>query len=220
MNRTRLMRLLLVVGAYALLVFGGQFFSEHILQYLQLDPRPSTQARVNTVVVITAASYVLLTAAPFMPGIEIGLGLMFMFGPNICLLVYLATVTALTVAFLLGRLVPAELLVRFFSWLHFRGAEALVRQIAPLGGDERLEFLMSRVPRDSAAFLLRHRYVALAILVNLPGNAFVGGGGGIGVAAGMSRLFTFPAYVLTVAIAVSPFPVLYYFTGGFGQFTH
>lgn len=36
------------------------------------------------------------------------------------------------------------------------------------------------------------RYVALAVLLNIPGNVVIGGGGGIAFAAGMTRLFSFP----------------------------
>jgi hypothetical protein len=48
---------------------------------------------------------------------------------------------------------------------------------------------------------------ALAILFNLPGSALVGGGGGISLAAGISRLVTYPQFLITTALAVSPIPI-------------
>jgi len=58
-------------------------------------------------------------------------------------------------------------------------------------------------------FLLRHRYLVLAVLFNLPGNAIIGDGGGIALIAGMSRLFPFPKYVLLVCVAITPVPLLF-----------
>ena len=56
--------------------------------------------------------------------------------------------------------------------------------------------------------LLRHRYLALGVAFNLPGNTLLGGGGGIALAAGMSGLYPLLAYVAVVAIAVAPVPLL------------
>ena len=55
--------------------------------------------------------------------------------------------------------------------------------------------------------LVRHRYVALAVLFNMPGNFLLGGGGGIAMVAGVSRLYSVPGFLVTVAIAVSPVPL-------------
>jgi hypothetical protein len=45
------------------------------------------------------------------------------------------------------------------------------------------------------------------VLINVPGNAVIGGGGGLAFAAGMSGVFSVPAFLLTVAIAVLPVPL-------------
>jgi hypothetical protein len=47
----------------------------------------------------------------------------------------------------------------------------------------------------------------LAVLVNMPGNAFIGGGGGIFFTAGLSRLFLPTQTVLTIVFAVAPVPL-------------
>jgi hypothetical protein len=56
-------------------------------------------------------------------------------------------------------------------------------------------------------FLLRHRYLALAIALNLPGNFLLGGGGGIALLAGVSRLYAVPGFLATVTCAVAPVPL-------------
>ena len=59
--------------------------------------------------------------------------------------------------------------------------------------------------------LLRHRYIVIAALFNLPGNALIGGGGGIGLISGMRRLFSYPEYLFAVCLAISPVPILFLF---------
>jgi hypothetical protein len=49
----------------------------------------------------------------------------------------------------------------------------------------------------------------IAAALNLPGNALIGGGGGIGLIAGMSRLYPYPKYILFVALAITPLPILF-----------
>ncbi|MDH4093862.1 MAG: hypothetical protein OEV81_03655 [Betaproteobacteria bacterium] len=48
----------------------------------------------------------------------------------------------------------------------------------------------------------------IALAINLPGNALIGGAGGIGLVAGMSGILSFPRYALTIAAATTPVPVL------------
>jgi hypothetical protein len=40
----------------------------------------------------------------------------------------------------------------------------------------------------------------------------IGGGGGIALVAGLTRLFSLPAYVAAVAFAVAPVPLLVFLT--------
>lgn len=211
---TRWLRIAAVIAAYAALIYFGQIASDWALEYLEMDLRPSKQATIHQIVVGTVALYVLLLALPFMPGIEIGLGLIAMLGRDICFLVYLGTVTALVLAYAIGRLVPTQAVVAIFSWLGLTKAGDFVAHIASMQTDERLAFLLSRAPVRFVSFLLRHRYLALAVILNVPGNAFIGGGGGIALTAGMSRVFKFPTFLITVALAVSPFPLIYYFVAG------
>jgi len=212
---TRWLRILCVIAFYGLLVYAGQIASDWAMDRLEMDLRPSNQAMIHQMVMTAAALYIILLALPFMPGIEIGLGLMIMLGPDVCFLVYMSTVIALILAFAIGRAVSMDRIVVVFEWLGLARARDLVARIAPMPAEDRLTFLISRVPARLLSFLLRHRYIAVAVALNLPGNAFIGGGGGIALVAGTSRLFSFPAYALTVALAVSPFPLIYYLANGF-----
>jgi hypothetical protein len=54
-------------------------------------------------------------------------------------------------------------------------------------------------------FLFNSRYFIIAILINLPGNTIIGGGGGIALLCGMK------GFILTIAIASSPIPLLLLF---------
>ncbi|MFC1881978.1 hypothetical protein ACFL2S_10850 [Thermodesulfobacteriota bacterium] len=57
---------------------------------------------------------------------------------------------------------------------------------------------------------MKYRYLTIAILVNLPGNYILGGGGGISLACGTSRHISWKGFLVTIIVAVSPVPVLVY----------
>jgi hypothetical protein len=157
----------------------------------------------------TVVSYILLLAIPFLPGIELGLMLMAMLGSKGIVLVYLCTVLALSLSFLFGRLLPPRHLARALGWFHLTRAREMVDALAPLGPEERLRYLTKGAPSRIVPFLLRHRYLIIGALFNVPGNALIGGGGGIGLIAGMSRLFPFPKYLLLVCLAITPGPIIF-----------
>lgn len=211
----RWLRLLCVLSSFAFLVYAGQTASDWALDRLEMDLSPAKQAMFHKMVLAAVGLYILLLALPFMPGIEIGLGLMIMLGPEICFLVYLSTVIALLLSFGIGRLLPTPAIVAVFEWVGLTRARDLATHIALLPADERLALLTTRIPVRFLSFFLRHRYLALALILNLPGNAFIGGGGGIALAAGISRLFGPTAFLATVVLAVAPFPLIYFMMGGF-----
>jgi hypothetical protein len=61
--------------------------------------------------------------------------------------------------------------------------------------------------------LLRHRQFALALLMNMPGNALLGGAAGIAMLAGATRLFGFARHVVLMALATAPLPALLLWRG-------
>ncbi len=151
--------------------------------------------------------YVVALALPYVPGIEISLGLLMVLGAEGVAIVYGATLLALSLSFGAGRLVPLRWFARLFAWLHLQQGQALMERLEPLGREKRLHALVEVAPARIVPFLLRHRYLAIAVAFNLPGNALVGGGGGIAMMAGMSGLFRFDLYLLTVCVAISPIPL-------------
>jgi hypothetical protein len=159
-------------------------------------------------IMATALAYIVASAVPFVPGAEIGLGLIMMLGPGIVVLVYVSTVTALFLAYLVGRLMPARAIAAVFDFFGLGRARDFVLQVAPLDAEARLELLIARAPSRVLPVLLRHRYLALGVAFNLPGNTLLGGGGGIALAAGMSGGYRVPTNVATVAVAGAPEPLL------------
>jgi len=159
---------------------------------VQLDPAHAQL--LDSMVALALLAYVLAMALPFVPGIEIGLALMMLLGEEGIVLVYGATQVALALSFLLGRWVPARRVAAAFRWLGMDRAACLLQSGAsfPLA--------------DRSGFLGRHAGLALAVALNLPGNAVIGGAGGIGMLAGMSRAISTWRYVLLVAAATTPVP--------------
>ncbi|SFM50231.1 hypothetical protein SAMN04487963_2698 [Marinobacter zhejiangensis] len=181
-----------------------------LIEWFDFQVFPRHEPVLHIMVLAAAALYVLLMALPFMPGIEVGLALLVLLGGSGALLVYMSTLVALSISYGLGRLMPQRSLSRLLYWLHFdRAAELLVR-LEGVPPEFRVEAVFRMAPSGIVPFLLRHRYLSVVVLLNLPGNALIGGGGGIGMLLGVSRLIPFYQYLLTVALAVAPVPLMFY----------
>ncbi len=202
----RLTAILLVIVVLNLL--GGW-----LVVQIDFTLTPINSDMIYSLLLITFAVYVLVIAMPFVPGIEIGLALLVILGKSGVPLVYACNLLALALAFLVGRFIPLDWVARFFGWLRFERARRLVETMAAHPPTERLSSALQQVPAGWANRLLVHRHLAAAIVLNLPGNAMIGGSGGIAMIAGMSRLFRFPLFILTMAIASTPVPILILLTG-------
>lgn len=168
---------------------------------------PRTEPLLHRMIMTATVVYIVLMALPFCPGIEIGLGMIMLLGAKIVPLVYAATVVGLLLAFLVGRLVPPRAIIGAFDLLGLHRARDLLLRLEPLDSKQRLEFLLGSGTPRFVRSLLKYRYLAVAIALNTPGNIVLGDGGGIALAAGFSRLFSLPAFTLTVVLAVSPVPI-------------
>lgn len=139
--------------------------------------------------------YTVLLVLPFVPGAEIGLALLVVFGAVMALPVYTATVLALSIAFGAGRLAA-----RFRNPAPFGKVPPAPDALVALADGLRHRPWLHR--------LMRFRWLALALLINMPGNTVIGGGGGIAMAVGYSRTFSYPAFLACAAVAVAPVPAL------------
>lgn len=202
----------LVLAALLVLL---NFVARDALEALDFKIRPSNEDAVHRTIMASAALYALLLAVPFVPGAEIGIALMMMLGPPIAVLVYLCTVAGLSLSFVLGRLIPIRVLVRMARDFRLDQTARLLEAIEPLNQNQRLDLLISISSTRFLPLLLRYRYLALAVALNVPGNYLVGGGGGLALIAGVSRVYTIHGFLLTVLLAVSPVPlaVLIFGTG-------
>lgn len=137
-------------------------------------------------IVLLVIVYGVVLAMPFLPGVELGLLIMAVFGPAGALAAYVATLVGLILAYAVGRALPEQVVAKL------------------------LERIGVVVPRDGmvSGTLVNHRHLALAVCLNFPGNAALGGGGGVALLCGVSRQFSLRAFVLTLAIAISPVPIL------------
>lgn len=150
--------------------------------------------------------YALLIAVPFVPGVEVGLTLMVMEGAWISPWIYLATLAGLMLSCAAGECLPYARLHRILVDLRLRRVCRLIDAVQPLSRPERLRLLANRAPSWMRPLVAQYRYVLLAILINLPGNSVLGGGGGLVFMAGFSKLFHPLGLFGTVALAVAPVP--------------
>lgn len=175
---------------------------------LDLSHQTQTKNVMYGVIFMILLAYLILIAIPFVPGIEVGLSLILMRGDEVVIFVYGATVLGLMLAFLAGRFTKYSYLRHVFLDLRLKRASELLQKIQPLSKEQRLALLRERLPAFLRPFLVDYRYLAIAVLLNIPGNALIGGGGGIMMIAGLSRLFSTTAILATLMLAVSPVPLM------------
>lgn len=199
----RLALRLLVILAVA---FAAQSLIMEAMETAETLPEATRGPAQISVLVLALALYALLIAMPFVPGIEIGVTLLVLQGAAIAPFVYAATCLGLGLAFLAGRVLPYAWLHGVFQDLRLRKACELLDQVAALSPERRLALLRSRLPAWLGPYVVNYRYLALAGALNLPGNSVIGGGGGLCLIAGLSRLYSPRATLLTIACAAAPVP--------------
>lgn len=198
------LRIVLLLGVVVLATWAAHLLKDA----LDLTMMPNNEKQMHRMLMLGSVAYVGLLAIPFVPGAEIGFAMLTAFGGAIAPLVYVATVCAMMLSYFVGRLLPITVLARGLATLRMRRAADLVARAAPLSQDDRLAMLLDGAPPRTLALALRHRYIALAVAVNTPGNSVIGGGGGIMMMIGMSGIFAPLPTLLAIAIAVSPVPLV------------
>ena len=199
-----ILKILLFVG----LVVLGNYMTQWFIVQLSIEIKPSNEPMMHRIILMSMLVYTLLMSIPFVPGAEIGVAALEILGPKIALFVYLATLAALSLSFSVGRFIPEKMLFKFLQDLRLHRIANMLMEYEGLDSKQRLGLMLSRSPKRLVPILIRYRYLALMVAINMPGNIVIGGGGGIALMAGLSRLFTPPMYLLAVVIAVSPVPLV------------
>lgn len=199
---------------YGLLLAGGWLLAILIDSIAIPEMRPANEPMIHRMIMIAMLLYVLTAAIPFVPGAEIGFALLLVFGKPIAPLVYAGMVLALIIAFIGARMMPPELVIGAFRWLHLNRAGDLIEEINAAPRKERLDLLLRRSSGRLSQTLLRNRYLALAAIINLPGNSLIGGGGGIAFIAALSGAYGFWAFAAIAALAVAPIPLMFALIAG------
>jgi hypothetical protein len=194
---------------YAFFLIGGWYAGHALVDLVAFDLQPQNESRVHVAIMTAIVAFIAASAVPFVPGAEIGFGLLMVFGAKIAFLVYTSMVVALLLSFMVGRFVPARFVAAVFENLGLRKARDLVLRLAPFNSEERLQFLSAKAPSRWLPLLLRYRCLALIVLFNVPGNSAIGGGGGIAFTAGLCGLYSIAGYVAAVLIAVAPVPLFF-----------
>lgn len=210
----RWLRFAVVVLIYGSLLAVGHWGSGWLSDLVGENLGIGAQSHDFHVMTAGVVFYAVLMAIPFVPGMEISLALLAVFGPKVAIAIYVATVAALSLSCLIGRILPVSLIATLFGSLGLRRAKGLVKSLEPLSAEQRLEVLLEHAPKRVVPLLLKHRYVTIMVALNMPGNAIIGGGGGIALLAGISGLFTFPRFIASVSLAALPVPLFIILASG------
>lgn len=205
------LRNLIRLAVIGLLVYGAVRISQWAHAMMPLVDAGATGLSPLVICGMLLA-YAILLALPFVPGIEVGLALLMIEGAWVAPAVYGATLSGLMLAYAVGWLLPYPVIERVLRDCRLIRAADIVARIAPLDAAARLNLLHSALPRWLAP-VAPLRYLMLAVLINLPGNIALGGGGGLLLYAGLSRLFAPVPLLLTLVVAVSPVPLAVWFLG-------
>ncbi len=209
----RILRLVIRLGLLAVIVMAVHFLTLWVHNEMAAMNTIDQQRTMGWVLFACLLGYALLLAIPFVPGVEVGIAILMLKGADAAPLVYGATVLGLLMAYGFGRYLPLGWLSHSFADLHMTRAAALVARTEAMTPEQRIDALTDRLPRHWGPPLLRFRYVMLAVLINLPGTAVIGGGGGILTIAGLSGLFRDRWVILTILLATLPVPLAVWLIG-------
>ena len=195
-----------VILFWVTLIIGGHSLSHLGFHDAQAMLESMRQAIGLVGILLIVFVYAVALALPFVPALELGILIMAMLGPTGAVAAYMATLIGLVLAFAVGKSFPEQLVVSLLNRFGIaKDGQRLERAYSTTIGQVANRPNMSgRI----AGFLLRYRYPTLALLLNLPGNSIAGGGGGLALLCGASRQFNWRGFVITVAVAVSPIPLM------------
>lgn len=134
-------------------------------------------------IALLTLTYAILLSIPFVAGVEIGLALMAVFGDIGIIAAYFGTISGLSISFLYGK----------YIFKTSKGSE------------------MQKLTNEVSAFsYFVPRWISLPILINMPGNSLVGGGGGIAFLFGLEREISYLNFLVIISLCTLPIPLLFY----------
>ncbi len=207
------LRIALALVALIGLILMARIGAARLEEAMSFSILPKSPLTVGIAIAAATLFYIICLAIPFVPGAEIGAFMLALFGARIAPLVYIATVLSLLLAYGIGRMVSLTVVAGWLGRVRLRRAAALVARMATTPPAEIPALLVPSGQSRLLPFFLRYRYIALAALFNLPGNVLLGGGGGIAMIAGLSRLYAPLPFAVTVLIAVLPVPLAVFMMG-------
>lgn len=194
---------------YGLLLLFGLSAGHLLRDFAFPEMRPMNEPLIHRIVMGALLVFVLAAAVPFVPGAEIGFALLLVFGGQAAPVVYVGMVGALLLSYCAARFVPFHVLAALAGWLGLKRMLGLLDEIALTPPPDRARLLENRLHGRFSRGLLHNRYLVLVLLLNLPGNSVLGGGGGLAFLAGISGLYRFVPYLVSVLVAVAPIPLLF-----------
>ena len=204
-----LINLAVIVGIVFLLKLGFDWLSAKIL-LLEAEQAQQAMWGLTTIVLIC---YALLIAVPFVPGVEIGVAVLMIQGAQAAPLVYGATVLGMVLSFSVGQYMSLDWMITVCNKMRLVRLGALLQKIKEKPRTERLASLEEKLPNWLTPFLTKYRYITVAIVINTPGSIAIGGGGGIMMVSGISRLFKTRWMILTIALSTLPIPLTVWVLG-------
>ena len=182
---------------YALLLGAGWLAGTFLKDLAIPEMRPMNEPLIHRIVMGALIVFVLAAAIPFVPGAEIGFALLLLFG----------MVGALLLAYCTARLIPLGALSAAAGWLRLNRVSKFFQNLAETPPDQRHHLISETYSGKFTRAALRNRYLLLALVLNMPGNSVLGGGGGLAFLAGISGLYRFWPTLAAVLIAVAPVPL-------------
>jgi len=201
-------RLVLLLAVLVAINLGVNALLSHLA-----DPLVGSKFMLNLTLVLLWLAYVLLLAIPFVPSTEIGISLLISHGAVAAPFVYLGTLMGLLLAYGIGVLLSGPVSCRFLLLFGLKKLCAFVEEAKNLTHEQRMKKMQQALPPWASRWVLGHRALLLAALLNIPGNSVIGGGGGIAMLSGISRTFITLQFTLTIALATAPVPLIVWFFG-------
>lgn len=202
--------------SYIALMVGGVMLGNWLFSSIRIDAQSATAMPIIWMLVPVFIIYFICSGLPFVPASEIGFGLLIIFGGEIAPLVVAVAAAGLITSFLVGRFVSKRQLARFLEYFGLVRAPAFLRKLRTMTSNQTLDYLLSDAPRKLGPIMLKYRYLGIVALLNIPGNAVIGGGGGIAFMAGVSGVFGTTGFIIATIIGVLPYPLFFFIAWLFG----